>query len=57
MKIILISNFDITNSEIQSDYDFSAIIPLQFPVLTNEDLKGIIEKVCNVKYYDKNLFD
>ena len=57
MKIILISNFDITNSEIQSDYDFSSIIPLQFPVLTNEALKGIIEKVCNVKYYDKNRFD
>ena len=30
MKIILISNFDITNSEIQSDYDFSSIIPIQF---------------------------
>ena len=57
MKIILISNFDITNSEIQSDYDFSSIIPIQFPVLSNEELKSIIEKVCNGKYYDKNRFD
>jgi GTPase SAR1 family protein len=39
MKIILISNFDITNSEIQYDYDFSSFISIQFPVLTNDELK------------------
>ena len=51
MKILLISNFDITNSEIQSDYDFSSIIPIQFPVLTKDELQGIIEKICSGKYY------
>ena len=57
MKIILISNFDITNSEIQSDYDFSSIIPIQFPVLTKEALEPIIEKVCNGKYYYQTEFN
>ena len=56
MKIILISNFDITNSEIQSDYDFSSIIPIQFPVLTKEELQGIIDKVCSGKYYYQSDF-
>lgn len=57
MKIILISNFDITNSEIQSDYDFSSIIPIQFPVLEKKDLEKIIEKVCNSKYYYQSEFE
>ena len=57
MKIILISNFDITNSEIQSDYDFSSIIPIQFPVLEKDDLVKIIEKVCNSKYYHQSEFE
>ena len=57
MKIILISNFDITNSEIQSDYDFSSIIPIQFPVLTPEELKGIMYKLFSAKYYDISKFE
>ncbi len=57
MKIILISNFDITNSEIQYDYDFSSFISMQFPVLSNDELKLIIDKECNKKYYDPNIFD
>ena len=56
-KIILISNFDITNSEIQSDYDFSSIIPIQFPPITQSALKGILEKVLSGKYYDSNSFE
>ena len=56
-KIILISNFDITNSEIQYDYDFSSFISLQFPVLKKDDLKAIIDKECNSKYYIHNLYD
>jgi hypothetical protein len=44
MKIILISNFDITNSEIQYDYDFSSFISIQFPVLTNDELKKLLIK-------------
>ena len=57
MKIILISNFDITNSEIQYDYDFSSFISIQFPVLTNQELKSIIDKECNSKYYEPNRYD
>jgi len=57
MKIILISNFDITNSEIQYDYDFSSFISMQFPVLTNVELKSIIDKECYAKYYEPNRFD
>ena len=57
IKIILISNFDITNSEIQYDYDFSSFISLQFPVLKNDDLKVIIDKECYSKYYIHNLYD
>ena len=57
MKIILISNFDITNSEIQYDYDFSSFISLQFPILKNDDLKAIIDKECYGKYYNNNLYD
>ena len=57
MKIILISNFDITNSEIQSDYDFSSIIPLQFPVLKAEELKDVLSRIFQYKMYDKNKFD
>ena len=57
MKIILISNFDITNSEIQSDYDFSSIIPLQFPVLKADELKSVLDKCFQGKYYDKNRFE
>ena len=57
MKIILISNFDITNSEIQSDYDFSSIIPLQFPVLKVDELKGVLDKIFCEKYYVKNKFE
>ena len=56
-KIILISNFDITNSEIQSDYDFSSIIPIQFPSLSVEGLKPLLDKVMNGKYYSKNEFE
>ena len=52
MKIILISNFDITNSEIQYDYDFSSFISVQFPVLSNDELKNIINKVCQSKYFN-----
>ena len=57
MKIILISNFDITNSEIQYDYDFSSFISMQFPVLSNDELKSIIDKECLSKYYDHNRYD
>ena len=57
MKIILISNFDITNSEIQYDYDFSSFISMQFPVLSNDELKSIIDKECHSKYYDHNRYD
>ena len=57
MKIILISNFDITNSEIQYDYDFSCFISLQFPVLTNDELKSIIDKECYSKFYEPNRYD
>ena len=57
MKIILISNFDITNSEIQYDYDFSSFISLQFPILTNDELKSIIDKECFSKYYEHNRYD
>ena len=57
IKIILISNFDITNSEFQYDYDFSSFISLQFPVLEDDDLKAIINKECHSKYYNHNLFD
>jgi hypothetical protein len=57
MKIILISNFDITNSEIQYDYDFSSFISIQFPVLTNDELKKIIDKECNSSYYEENRYN
>ena len=57
IKIILISNFDITNSEIQFDYDFSCFISIQFPVLTNDELKSIIDKECYAKYYEPNRYD
>ena len=57
MKIILISNFDITNSEIQYDYDFSSFVSMQFPVLSNDELKIIIDKECQSKYYDRNRYD
>ena len=57
MKIILISNFDITNSEIQYDYDFSSFISVQFPVLSNDELKTILDKELNAKYYDRNRYD
>ena len=56
-KIILISNFDITNSEIQYDYDFSSFISIQFPVLTNDELKNIIDKECYSKYYEINRYN
>jgi len=56
-KIILISNFDITNSEIQYDYDFSSFISIQFPVLTNDELKNIIDKECFSKYYEINRYN
>ena len=57
MKIILISNFDITNSEIQYDYDFSSFISIQFPVLSNDELKKIIDKECNSNYYEENRYN
>ena len=57
MKIILISNFDITNSEIQYDYDFSSFISIQFPDLTKDELKNIINKECNSKYYEENRYN
>ena len=57
MKIILISNFDITNSEIQYDYDFSSFISVQFPVLSNEELKEIINNKCQSKYLAPNKYN
>ena len=57
MKVLLISNFDITNSEIQYDYDFSSFISIQFPTVTKEKIKTIIKKSYSYKYYDSEKFD
>ena len=57
MRVILISNFDITNSELQYDYDFSNFTPIQFPALSKEKIRQIIDTKFHDGYYDEKYYD
>ena len=43
LKLILVSNFDMKNSELRSYFDFSSFIGICFPLRTFEDNKKIID--------------
>ena len=57
MRVILISNFDITTSEIQYDYDFSSFVKIDFPSMEAEEVKNILFNTLSGKYYDITNFE
>ena len=57
MRVILVSNFDITNSELQYDFDFSNFTSIQFPDLTKEKIRQIIDAKFHDGYYDEKYYD
>ena len=54
-KIIFISNFDMTKSELSNYIDFSNIFSIPFPSLTKEEIRKIIDdNLYNPTYNSKN---